>query len=131
MTSNSSNFIKLSLEEMTPKLSLIAKQKEIMKVWKKGEESTLYRVKDFSVLKAPGSTEYLLSLFGEGEECDDALVGQAILFTFSFNESDYFSEGIVSKDDIHDALVVRLKGEFYRSEKRINERLLTFPHHLP
>jgi hypothetical protein len=129
MADSSSNFIKLTLEEMTPKLSLIAKQKEIMKVWRKGEESTLYRAKDFSVLKSPESSDYLLSLFSEGKECDDLLIGQDVLFTFSLNESDYFSEGVVSKDDIHESLVIRLKGDFYRSEKRINERLLTFPHH--
>ncbi len=129
MIGESSNFIKLTLDEMTPKLSLIAKQKLMMKVWIKGGESVLYRAKNFSLLKTSDSAEYLLSLFSEGSDCDDPLIGKSVLFTFSLNESDYFSEGEVSKDDIQDALVIRLKGEFYRSEKRIAERLLTFPHH--
>jgi len=129
MSQENSNFIKLSLEEMTLKLDSLAKQKEVLKLWKKGEDSHLYRVSDFTVLKSPESSDYLLSLFSEGKESDEELVGKKVLFTFNYNDSDYFSEGSVSHDDIHNVLVLRLSDNFYRSEKRGNERLLTFPHH--
>lgn len=129
MAGGPASFIKLSIEEMGTKLNNLAKQKEIIKVWIKGEASSLYRVSDYTVLKSPESADYLLTLFSEGEESDQIFVGKKVLFNFSINDSDYFSEGSVSHDDIHNTLVIRLTDNFYRTEKRDNERLLTFPHH--
>ncbi len=129
MSGAHASFIKLSVEEMGPKLNVLAKQKEIIKVWIKGEASSLYRVTDYTVLKSPDSSDYLLTLFSEGEESDQLFIGKKVLFNFSLNDSDYFSEGNVSHDDIHNTLVIRLTENFYRTEKRDNERLLTFPHH--
>ncbi|MAF76694.1 MAG: hypothetical protein CME63_12045 [Halobacteriovoraceae bacterium] len=126
---NSSNFIKLSLDEMTIKLGTLEKQKEMMKIWIRGEEAQLYRVSNFYIFKSPERRVAYLSLFSEGKESDDTYVGKRILFTFNLKEVDYFSEGVVSYDEVHETLVVELDKEFYRSEKRTNERLLTYPHH--
>ncbi len=129
MADGNASFIKLSIDEMGPKLNGLAKQKEVIKVWIKGETSSLYRVSDYTVLKTPESADYLLTLFSEGDESDELYIGKSVLFNFTINEADYFSEGFISHDDIHKTLVMRLSESFYRTEKRDNERLLTFPHH--
>lgn len=129
MGDGKANFIKLSIEEMGSKLTSLAKQKEVIKVWEKGHDSFLYRVKDYTALKTPDSADFFLTLFSEGEESDLALIGKSVYFNFTLNDSDYFSEGKISHDDAHNTLVIRLVDNFYRTEKRDNERLLTFPHH--
>ncbi len=126
---NSSNFIELSLDEMTVKLSTLEKQKEVMKIWIRGEEAQLYRVSDFFIFKSSEQRKAYLSLFSEGKESDNNFIGKRILFTFNLKDVDYFSEGIVNYDEVHETLVVELDKEFFRSEKRTNERLLTYPHH--
>ncbi len=126
---NSSNFLELSLDEMTVKLSTLENQKEMLKIWIRGEEAQLYRVNSFFIFKSPEQRKAYLSLFSEGDESDQAYIGKRILFTFNLNEVDYFSEGTVSIDEVHKTLIVELDKEFYRSEKRTNERLLTYPHH--
>jgi hypothetical protein len=126
---SSSNFLKLSLDEMSVKLKFLEQQKEMMKIWVKGEEAQLYRVSDFFIFKSPENLKAYLSLFSEGDELDAAYIGKRILFTFNLNDVDYFSEGVVSKDEVHDKIIVDLDRDFYRSEKRSNERLLTYPHH--
>lgn len=123
------SFLKLSIEEMSPKLATLAKQKEVIKVWEKGKESFLYRVSDYTSLKTPDSTESFLTLFSEGEESDQELIGKTVLLNFTLTSSDYFTEGVISFDDAHNTLVIKLMDNFYRTEKRDNERLLTFPHH--
>lgn len=129
MADANSNFIKLTIDEMGTKLNTLAKQKEVIKVWIKGEASSLYRVSDYTVLKSPESSDYLLTLFSEGDESDTLFIGKKVFFNFTLNEADYFSEGSISHDDIHNTLVIRMTENFYRTEKRGNERLLTFPHH--
>jgi len=129
MVDSKSNFLKLSVEEIAPKLTILAKQKEVIKVWEKGHESYIYRVMDYMSLKTPESADFYLTLFSEGEESDEALIGKEVLINFSLNSSDYFMDGSVSLDDVHNTLVIKLSDKFYRTEKRDNERLLTFPHH--
>lgn len=129
MTKKKANFLKLSVEEMGTKLSVLAKQKEVIKVWEKGEDAFVYRVTDYTVMKLPDSSNYFLTLFSEGKESDDALIGKRVLINFSIKDSDYFSDGVVAADDVNKTLHIQLSRTFYRTEKRGNERLLTFPHH--
>jgi len=123
------NFIKLSIEEVLPKLVLLAKQKEIIKIWEPRSETYHYRLKDYTSLKSDDSSDFYLTLFSEGEEQDQELIGKKVYYSFFLNESDYFSEGTISYDEAHNTLVVRLTEKIYRTEKRDSERLLTFPHH--
>lgn len=129
MTGKKANFLKLTVEEMGTRLTLLAKQKEVIKVWEKGEDAFLYRVRDFSAMKTAEFSHYFLTLFSEGKESDETLIGKKIFLTFSLKDSDYFTNGTVAYDDVNDNLVVNLAKTFFRTEKRGNERLLTFPHH--
>ncbi len=88
---NSSNFLELSLDEMTVKLSTLENQKEMLKIWIRGEEAQLYRVNSFFIFKSPEQRKAYLSLFSEGDESDQAYIGKRIIFTFNINEVDYFS----------------------------------------
>lgn len=126
---DSSHFLKLSLDEVSVKLGVLEKQKEVIKIWVRGEEAELYRVSDFFIFKSPENRKAYLSLFSEGKESDDAYLGKKIFLTFNVKDVDYFAEGMVSYDEVHESLVVELDKDFYRSEKRSNERLLTYPHH--
>ncbi len=129
MAEKKANFLKLTVDEMSTRLTLLAKQKEVIKIWEKGEEALLYRVRDFSAMKTPEFSNYFLTLFSEGKESDEALVGKRIFLNFSLKDSDYFSNGTIAYDDVNDTLVISLSKAFFRTEKRGNERLLTFPHH--
>ncbi len=126
---DSSQFLKLTLDEVSVKLAALEKQKEVIKIWVRGEEAQLYRVSDFHIFKSATDRKAYLSLFSEGKESDDSYLGKRILLTFIINDVDYFTEGTVSFDEVHDTLIVELDKDFYRSEKRSNERLLTYPHH--
>lgn len=129
MNDQSSNFIKLKVSEVTTKLKVIADNKEVVKIWTKGKESSFYRVSDLLVLKTAEGSEVMLSFFSEGEDRDLTLIGKKAFLSFSFNEIDYFAEGMMIKDESHDKIILRLDVDIYRSEKRGNERLITFPHH--
>lgn len=126
---SSSNFIKLHLDEMMVKLKAVADQKEMIKIWIRGNDSQLYRCCDFFVFKGDEKRTAFLSLFSESKEIDDSFINKDIFLTFTLNETDYFSEGTVSLDEVHGHLIINLQEDFYRSEKRNNERLLTYPHH--
>lgn len=123
------SFLKLSIDDMAQKLTELAKNKEVIKVWERGKSASVYRVSDYTVLKSPDSADYMITLFSEGKENDEEYVGKNILFNFTLGEAEFFSSGSVFHDDIHNTNVIRLSGDFYSTEKRGNERLLTFPNH--
>lgn len=123
------NFIELSIQEVTTKLKILAQNKEVVKIWMKDEKSLFYRLCDILVLKNADQSDVLLSFFSEGEGRDGTLIGKHVFLSFNFNDIDYFAEGTMLQDETHDKVMVKLIGEIYRSEKRDNERLITFPHH--
>ena len=127
--SSGTNFLKLKVDEIIAKLQNLADQKEVVKVWRKGGLPSFYRVSDLLVLKSDIKSDVLLSFFSEGEATDSTLIGKESYLSFTFNDIDYFADGTMIKDESHDKIVLRLSGEVYRSEKRDNQRLITFPHH--
>ncbi|MDC1174833.1 hypothetical protein OAT67_05540 [Bacteriovoracaceae bacterium] len=127
MTIVFSNFIKLNEDEAFPKFTLLARKSAKVKVWIKGKESHIYKVKDVQKMKGE-LTRILLTVFSEGEE-DKPFIDNKVFIGFSIKDVDYFSEGTVSVNDEDQELIVSIEGNTYRSEKRANERLLTFPHH--
>lgn len=129
MNEKDSSFIKLKVEEVTVKLQTIAENKQVVKIWTKGNESSFYRVSDLLVLKTSKGPEVMLSFFSEGEDRDQTLIGKKAFLSFTFNEIHYFAEGTMIKDESHDKIILRLDDNIYRSEKRSHERLITFPHH--
>jgi hypothetical protein len=123
------NFLELSIDEVVNKLQILANNKEVVKVWAKGEESSFYRLCDILFLNNNDKYELLLSFFSEGEDQDATLVGKRAYISFHFNDVDYFAEGLMIHDQSNDKMVLKLEGSVYRSEKRDNERLITFPHY--
>lgn len=123
------NFLELEIEEVITKIQMLADNKEVVKIWTKGNDSSFYRLCDLLVLKTADKSDVLLSFFSEGEDRDATLIGKKAFISFHFNEVDYFAEGMMIKDEAHDKIILRLEGKVYRSEKRGNERLITFPHH--
>jgi hypothetical protein len=129
VSDSGSNFLKLNIEDILTKLQMIASNKDVVKLWTKGKDSSFYRVSDLLVLKAADKCDVLLSFFSEGDDRDATLIGKQAFMSFSFNDIDYFAEGTMIKDESHDKIVLRLAQDIYRTEKRDNERLITFPHH--
>ena len=123
------NFLELEIEEVITKIQMLADNKEVVKIWTKGNDSSFYRLCDLLVLKLPDKSDVLMSFFSEGEDRDATLIGKKAFISFHFNEVDYFAEGMMIKDESNDKIILRLEGKVYRSEKRGNERLITFPHH--
>lgn len=124
-SSGTTNFLKIKPSEMVGKFSDLAKTKETIRIWVRAGEAQIYRIADFE--KGPNS-KLILKLFSEEEEVDNIFKDKKIYLSFSFREIDYFSEGsveIVEKD----FLKLTIAEDIFRSEKRIDERLLTFPHH--
>ena len=129
MSGLGTQFIKLSFEDIVPKFKILARDKGVIKVWPKGEQSHIYRAFDLKVFQAQDSKDFFLSLFSEGSEVDSQLVGKSIFFSFHFNELEYLAEGQISKESDEEQLLLKVSGEIYRTENRAHERLLTFPHH--
>lgn len=127
MTIVFSNFIKLTKDKAFPKFSLLTRKGAKVKVWIKGKESHIYKVKDAQKLKSE-LTQILLSLFPE-KEPDKPFIDQKVFIGFSIKDVDYFTKGKLSLNEEDDELFVSIEGNTYRSEKHANERLLTFPHH--
>ncbi len=125
----SNNFIRLSHKEILPKFKVISNQKELVNVWAKGGDSLVYRVVEVQSLKLDGGTVVLITFFSEGKEADNSILNKQVFLSFTLNEIDYFSEGFISLNETDGNLILKLDKDIYRSEKRINERLLTFPHH--
>jgi hypothetical protein len=123
------NFLELEIEEVITKIQMLSDNKEVVKIWTKGNDSSFYRLCDLLILKGADKSDVLLSFFSEGEDRDATLIGKKAFISFHFNEIDYFAEGMMIKDEAHDKIILRLEGKVYRSEKRDNERLITFPHH--
>ena len=129
MNEDYSNFVQLNHSEVIMKLKKLADQKDMVKMWVKGGESTQYRVYDLKSIVLNDKKTFLVSVFSEGEEADKSLLDKNVYVSFWFNDIDYFTEGIPTYDEVNGNLVVILRKDVFRSEKRNNERLLTFPHH--
>ena len=124
-----SKFVKLNHSEALPKLQRLTDQKETVKIWERGTNPQLYRVCDVHSLKLGGAHTVFVKVFSEGLDTDKTVMEKKVYIGFSQGEMDYFSEGIISLDETDGNLVLKLTKSLYRSEKRGDERLLTFPHH--
>lgn len=129
MSGLGTTFIKLSFEEIVPKFKVLAQEKGVLKIWPKGEQSHIYRTVDLKVFQAESSKDFFLSLFSEGDDIDEQLLGKDVFFSFHFNSLEYLAEGYISEAKESDQLLLKVTGDVYRTENRAHERLLTFPHH--
>ena len=123
------NFIQFGHKEILSKLEILAKQKDVINIWIKGGKSHIYRVSEIQLLKGHDGGAIFIDLFSEGKEADKSILNKRVFLSFTLDDIDYFSEGLTQMGEDSEKLILKLDREVYRSEKRINERLLTFPNH--
>lgn len=118
MTENKENFLGLTLNEASNKLASFIDSGRTIRMWEKGESPELVLVTSLS------SNNLIVDVKVDAESWDL----KKILLNFSFNNVDYFCKGIVT-DVVSNSVTLKLDQDVFKSEKRQNERLLTFPHH--
>jgi len=116
--SSKSKFMNLSLKEATSKITSFIDSGKSIRMWEKGGSPS-------HVFIAALENNYLVI---ECKEEASSWLNKKILFNFTFNSVDYFAKGIVSQVEAT-MITVELEETLFKSEKRMNERLLTFPHH--
>ncbi|GAB4404192.1 MAG: hypothetical protein OHK0056_00030 [Bacteriovoracaceae bacterium] len=120
------NFVKLEISEIINKFHRLVKEKVQIKLWKKGEDSIAFKTKQVRVLKS--DSRITMVFFSENSEFENANINQTLYISFELNDMAYFSEGRISLVD-EDQFEFVISDPVYRTESRINERLITFPHH--
>jgi len=120
------NFVKLEIAEIISKFHRLVKEKIEIKLWTKGSDSVSYKCKQVRVLKK--ESRITMVFFSEKAEIETAMIGKTLYINFELNELAYFSEGKISKFEDNGFEFV-IEEPVYRTESRINTRLLTFPHH--
>lgn len=117
-TSSQTSFTTLSTSEKKSKLRQIASQKSTCTLWIKGQ-------KDRSTFKVKEYDKDLQQLAFHPEAM--LLVGGAeLLGSFELNGVDFFFKAKVLSQT-KDALVLDAAGEFFKSERRQNFRLMAYP----
>lgn len=117
-----SNFIKLTQKEVQARISQLVLQRASAKLWKKRE-------KHLSCSFEAYNTDDGLTISFSGIVADSSWLNKNVLIQFTFNHVDYFAKGQVVKVRDSDGVKVSLGKYIYKTEKRENERLLTFPHY--
>ncbi len=116
--SSKSKFTGLSLKEASSKIVSFIDSGKSIRMWEKGGNP-------FHVFIAALENNYLVV---ECKEEASSWQDKRTLFNFTFNNVDYFAKGTVSQVE-GNMLTIVLDDSLFKSEKRLNERLLTFPHH--
>ncbi len=112
------NFTTLSESEKKSKLWQLSSAKGKCTLWQRGQkERRPFRVKDYN-----RETNQLVM----HQELEVLGVGQEILGTFDLKGVSFFFKAKVTKADRED-VTVEATGEFYKSERRQNFRLLAYP----
>ena len=112
-----SSFLRFSLSEVAGKISLAIVNNILASVWKKGEKSVEYVIDDLRLNK--------VTLKGDVEKYSQ---GEFLFFSFILRENGYFFRGeIIEVAD--GSITLELEDRVFRSDRRKEERLLTFPHY--
>lgn len=116
---NSTHFTKQNIKEKESRFHTLAREGLSLTVWAKGSKlREIFEVHSFS------KSDKILSL----KINETSYAGQAILFAFILNGVNYFGEGNLS-NIIDGKFKADVSGDLYKSERRDNFRLLTYPHH--
>ncbi|MBT3584239.1 MAG: hypothetical protein HN509_05000 [Halobacteriovoraceae bacterium] len=113
-------FSQLSAKEVHNKLLSISSSKKSLQVWQKGHEAFSSKLKDATL---EGHLE--LCLFNE--DAREHPLESEYYLNFSDGNLEYFLIGTVFKAG-PDEFWLNIQDEIFRREKRIEERLLTYPH---
>ncbi len=118
--SSKEKFTGLNVSEISSKISSFVNGEKPIRVWSKGEEPVLAFVKEYK--------EQVLTLDISNSLIDSHKLLDRVFVNFSYNSVDYFAKGdLISDED--GRVIIKLNNDVFKSEKRSNERLLTFPHH--
>lgn len=118
MPEASSHFSPLNVAEKRSKLRQLDQIKGQLTLWRKGEKTRLiHRVKSFN----RESDELVVHL-----ETLRPKAGELILASFDLNGVSYFFKASVARF-LADEITLQCTDEFYKSERRQNVRVLTFP----
>ncbi|ATH09248.1 hypothetical protein BIY24_15245 [Halobacteriovorax marinus] len=118
--SSKEKFTGLNVKEISSKVSSFINGERPIRVWSKGEEPVLAFVK--------GYENQTLSLEISNPIIETHSLTERVFVNFSYNSVDYFAKGDLLSDE-NGSIRIELGEEVFKSEKRANERLLTFPHH--
>ncbi len=112
------NFTTLSESEKKSKLWQLSSAKGKCTLWQRGQkERRPFRVKDYN----RENNQLMLH-----QELEALGVGQDILGTFELKGVSFFFKAKVTKAS-RDEIIVEASGEFFKSERRQNFRLLAYP----
>jgi hypothetical protein len=117
--SSKEKFTGLNLNEISSKVSSFTNSEKPIRIWSKEREPSLAFVRNFE------KNNITLDISSSLEEFS---VEDKLFINFAFNGVDYFAKGNITNFENRE-IKLALKEEVFKSEKRQNERLLTFPHH--
>jgi hypothetical protein len=116
---NSTHFTKQNLKEKESRFHTLARENSNLTIWEKGSKLR----EKFEVLSFLKSDQSLSLSIDE-----TTYAGKSVLFAFVLNGVNYFGEGNLS-DLSGKKCVVDVSGDLFKSERRENFRLLTYPHY--
>lgn len=116
---NKAHFKELVLVEKKSKLSFVANQKIEITIWKKASSDKFKVVADIFLL------EDLKLVLGPKTELNKSL--KDVLYNFSINGVSFFGKGKI--ETIDNKISLNCENQLFKSERRQNYRLLTYPHH--
>ncbi|WP_127718362.1 hypothetical protein [Halobacteriovorax sp. HLS] len=117
--SSKEKFTGLNLDEISSKISSFTNSEKTIRIWSRDEEPSLAFVRGYS---RPSLT------LDASRSLNEIEVSKKIFINFSFNGVDYFAKGVVESSN-NGIVELKLDETVFKSEKRLSERLLTFPHH--
>lgn len=121
--SSNSSFMKLSFLEGQKKLSKYLNVGLDVRLWKKGHSSKLFTISSI-YFDDCNSTYFQLKNF---KIMDIAIFANSDLFMhFVLNSVSYLVKVVIEKKD-GKRVLLKSTSELYRNEKRVNERLLSYP----
>jgi len=115
------HFQKLIPKEITGKLNYLIKTLGVVTVWQKGSA-----VREDYVVQSSSLMKTTIQVYPTTES---KLVGQAVLCKFEVSGVWYFSTTEIVKTEGINKYAMEFLNDIFKSERRGNFRLLTYPHH--
>lgn len=117
-TDSTTSFIKQNLREKESRLSHICTQKKDIVIWQKGVKGR----EKFQAVKLDKKNQKLFIK----AYTSSSLVGKEVLYSFLLNNVNYFGKSTLAKEGAN--FILDCSTDMYKSERRENFRLLTYPH---
>ncbi|MFA6236995.1 MAG: hypothetical protein WC635_06675 [Bacteriovorax sp.] len=116
------NFLKLTSEELSSKIAFLVSKNDRVIFWKTSPRYFEGKATSFSVKNNQ------IHLILERVGIPIRVINETICLNFVLNDIDYFLRGIVVEQFEDDPkIIIELEEVCFRAEKRLRERLLTYP----